>query len=235
MTEKAPSLPVAILAGGLATRLRPVTERIPKALVEVAGRPFLEHQIDLLKRNGITRLVLCVGYLGGMIRELYGDGSRLGVEILYSEDGDRLLGTGGALRKALPLLADSFFVLYGDSYLPISYQPVAQAFMDSGKEGLMTVYQNEGQWDTSNVVYADKRIVMYDKHARDPRMRHIDYGLSVLSARAVRRLPEDEPADLANLLTELVAKSELAGYEVKQRFYEIGSHAGLAELNALLS
>jgi NDP-sugar pyrophosphorylase family protein len=235
MTETPPSFPVAILAGGLATRLKPVTERIPKALVEVAGRPFLEHQVELLKRNGITKLVLCVGHLGHMIREMYGDGSSLNVEILYSEDGERLLGTGGALRKALPLLGESFFVLYGDSYLPISYQPVAQAFIDSGKEGLMTVYQNEGQWDTSNVVYADDHILLYDKHTRDPRMRHIDYGLSVLSARAVRRLPENEPADLANLLIELVAKNELAGYEVTQRFYEIGSHAGLAELNALLS
>jgi NDP-sugar pyrophosphorylase family protein len=140
-----------ILAGGLATRLRPLTERIPKALVEVVGRPFLEHQIELLKRNEITDIILCVGYLGEMIEQRYGNGDALGVRIRYSFDGARLLGTGGAIKKALPLLPDSFFVLYGDSYLPVDYQAVAAAFWKAGRPALMTVYANCDAWDTSNV------------------------------------------------------------------------------------
>src|SRR2546422_468844 len=155
--------PVAILAGGLATRLRPITEKIPKSLVPVAGRPFLAHQIELLRDQGLRHLVLCVSYLGEMIRREFGDGSKWGVRIEYSFDGDQLLGTGGALRQALPLLGEKFFVLYGDSYLPVQLQPIADFFERSGKQGLMTVYENRGLYDTSNVVFADGEIKVYDK------------------------------------------------------------------------
>src|SRR5580704_139718 len=134
-----PSLPVVILAGGLATRLRPLTEKIPKSLVEVAGRPFLEHQIALLRKNGITNIFLCVGYLGEMIEQRFGDGEQLGVQIAYSYDGEKLLGTGGAIKKLLPRLPEDFFVLYGDSFLPIDYQAVATHFRASAKAALMTV------------------------------------------------------------------------------------------------
>src|SRR3954462_14370954 len=139
--------PVAILAGGLATRLRPVTEKIPKALIQVAGQPFLAHQLRLLKSAGIRKTVLCVGYHGEMIENEFGDGSSFGIEISYSFDGPELLGTGGALRKALPRLAKKFFVLYGDSYLPIDYAEPARTFLASGKLGLMTVFRNDGQRD----------------------------------------------------------------------------------------
>jgi NDP-sugar pyrophosphorylase family protein len=233
--NEADSLPVAILAGGLATRLRPITNRIPKALVEVAGRPFLQHQIELLRANGITRIVLCAGHLGEMIRDAFGDGSSHGVRIEYSFDGDKLRGTGGALRKALPLLGEQFFVLYGDSYLPIDFREVGAAFRASGKEGLMTVFKNDGRWDRSNVWFENNRIVLYDKKTQRPEMRYIDYGLSVLSASVIARLPEDEVTDLADVLRELVARGELAGHEVHKRFYEIGSHEGLAELERLLA
>ncbi|PTY01340.1 nucleotidyl transferase [Verrucomicrobia bacterium LW23] len=225
---------VAILAGGLATRLRPITEKIPKALVDVAGRPFLAHQIELLRAQGVTRLVLCVGYLGGMIRDQFGDGSAHGVELLYSEDGPTLLGTGGALRKALPLLGDAFFVLYGDSYLPIDYQAVAAAYTAAAQPGLMTVYHNQGRWDTSNVWFEGGTLRVYDKKNRTPQMRHIDYGLSILHRDTLARRPADIPFDLAEVLTDLSHQGRLAGYEVHQRFYEVGSHSGLAELNALL-
>ena len=181
-------LPVAILAGGLATRLRPLTETIPKSLVEVNGEPFLWHQLRLLRENGIDRVVLCVSHLGEQVRDSVGDGRKFGVHIDYSFDGPTLLGTAGALQRAQPLLGESFFVLYGDSYLPIDWRSVEAAFRASGKAGLMTVYRNESQWDTSNVEFVDGRIVAYNKKLRNPRMRHIDYGLGVLHAAALARV-----------------------------------------------
>ncbi len=227
--------PLAILAGGLATRLRPITETIPKSLVAVAGRPFIEHQLEQLQREGIRHVVLCVGYLGEMVRDVVGDGSRFGLRVDYSFDGPTLLGTGGALRQALPLLGDTFFVLYGDSYLPIPFAPVAETFLKSGKQGLMTVYRNEGSHDTSNVVFADGRIRIYDKKATLPEMRHIDYGLELLKPAAFEPFAGREAFDLAELLQDLLRRDQLAGHEVATRFYEIGSHTGLNELDALLA
>ena len=175
-------LPVAILAGGLATRLRPITEKVPKLLVEVAGEPFFSHQLHLLKKNGLTKIVLCVGYLGEKIVEHYGDGSKWGMHIEYSFDGERLLGTGGALVRALPRLGSAFYVLYGDSYLPIDYQAVGRAFLDSSQPGLMTVYENHGAYDASNVWFEAGSIRLYSKQEKLPQMHHIDYGLGVFRA-----------------------------------------------------
>jgi N-acetyl-alpha-D-muramate 1-phosphate uridylyltransferase len=225
--------PVAILAGGLATRLRPITEKIPKSLLPVADRPFLAHQLELLRCNGIERVVLCVGHLGEMIEEEFGDGAHFGVHLDYSFDGARLLGTGGAVRKALPLLGSKFFVLYGDSYLPIDYRAVADAFLTCGQPALMTVHANDGKWDTSNVWFAEGHIRRYDKRHPVPEMRHIDYGLSLFDAAVFQPLPLDQPVDLADVLRDLVAQNNLMGYEVRERFYEIGSPDGLKELDAL--
>ncbi len=226
--------PVAILAGGLATRLRPITEKIPKVLVPVAGRPFLAHQLDLLRREGVTRAVLCLGHLGERVERDFGDGSAYGVHLEYSFDGPVLLGTGGALKRALPKLGDTFFVLYGDSYLPIPFAPIAEFFTRSGKLGLMTVYRNEGKYDTSNVVFADGEIQVYDKKSRRPDMHYIDYGLSLFRREALNGWPDDKPFDLADVMQRLVAEKQLAGFDTRERFYEIGSHAGLEELNQLL-
>jgi NDP-sugar pyrophosphorylase family protein len=228
-------LPVAILAGGLATRLRPLTETIPKSLVEVNGEPFLWHQLRLLRENGIDRVVLCVSHLGEQVRDSVGDGRKFGVHIDYSFDGPTLLGTAGALQRAQPLLGESFFVLYGDSYLPIDWRSVEAAFRASGKAGLMTVYRNESQWDTSNVEFVDGRIVAYNKKLRNPRMRHIDYGLGVLHAAALARVPDGKSWDLATLYQELVDARELAAFEASNRFYEIGSIGGIEELCAYLT
>lgn len=227
--------PVAILAGGLATRLRPMTEKIPKALVEVAGQPFLVHQLRLLREAGIRKVVLCVGHRGEMIEREFQDGTQLGVALSYSHDGPELLGTGGALKKALPLLGKNFLVLYGDSYLAIDYAEPARAFLASGKLGLMTVFRNEGRWDTSNVSFADGIIRSYDKKQQTPEMRYIDYGLGVLSAEALSSWPDNKALDLADVYRDLIARNELAGHEVTQRFYEIGSPEGLTELDAMLS
>ena len=225
-------IPVAILAGGLATRLRPITEKIPKSLVPVAGKPFLAHQLELLYSRGIRRVVLCVGYLGEMIECDYGNAA-FGIQLDYSFDGAKLLGTGGAIKRALPKLGDEFFVLYGDSYLPIEYRPVAEFFNRSGKLGCMTVYHNEGRYDTSNVVFANGEIKVYDKKARLPEMRHIDYGLSLFKAEAFDSYSAEQPFDLAEVMGKLVREKQLAGYEVKERFYEIGSPVGLTELEKL--
>ena len=227
-------LPVAILAGGLATRLRPLTETIPKSLVEINGEPFLWHQLRRLRASGIDRVVLCVSHLGEQVRESAGDGRDFGLHIDYSFDGPILLGTAGALKHALPLLGESFFVLYGDSYLPIDLGEVEAAFRASAKAGLMTVYPNHGQWDSSNVEFVDGQIVTYNKKVRTERMRHIDYGLGVLRAAAMSRVPEGTSWDLATLYRELLDAGELAAFEAPHRFYEIGSFSGIEELSAYL-
>jgi NDP-sugar pyrophosphorylase family protein len=226
-------IPVAILAGGLATRLRPITEKIPKSLVPVAGKPFLAHQLKLLHARGMRRAVLCIGYLGEMIQRDFG-GEAFGVKLDYSFDGPKLLGTGGAIKRALPLLGEEFFVLYGDSYLPVDYAPIAEFFQRSGKLGLMTVYRNEGKYDTSNVVFRDGEIIIYDKKIRSPEMRHIDYGLSLFKSSVFNSYSADQIFDLAEVMGKLVREKQLAGYEVPERFYEMGSPAGLAELETLL-
>jgi NDP-sugar pyrophosphorylase family protein len=229
------NLPVAILAGGLATRLGEVAIQRPKALVEVAGRPFAEHQIELLRRNGVTRIVFLVGHLGEMVQEALGDGERWGVTLRYVFDGPRALGTGGAVRNALPLLGSSFLVLYGDSYLECDYRGVARAFAGSGAEGLMTVCRNDNRWDRSNVHVENGRILAYDKRTQTPGMRHIDYGLGVFAAGAFDRFAPGAAFDLAELYQRLLAAQALAAYEVPGRFYEIGSPAGLAETRAHLA
>ncbi len=234
MISPVSDLPVAILAGGLATRLRPITEKVPKLLVEVAGEPFFSHQLRLLKKSGLTRIVLCVGYLGEKIVEQYGDGSAWGVHLDYSFDGEKLLGTGGALIRALPKLGESFFVLYGDSYLPVDYRAVGEHFLSSGRRGLMTVFENHERYDASNVWFEHGLIRVYDKKNKLPQMKHIDYGLGVFRASAFDGWPREEPVDLAAVQTQLCQRGDLAGYEVMHRFYEIGSHAGLQELDQLL-
>ena len=228
-------LPIAILAGGLATRLRPITETIPKALIEIAGEPFLGHQLRLLRAGGIREVVLCVGYLGEQVRDYAGDGSAFGLHVEYSFDGPQLLGTAGAIKRAVPLLGDAFLVVYGDSYLPCDYDAVARAFANSGKLGLMTVFRNHGQWDTSNVEFSQGRILAYDKANRTPRMQYIDYGLGAFRREAFDAVPDDRPHDLAAVYQSLLREDQLSAWESPERFYEIGSQDGIRELTEFLS
>ena len=228
-------LPVAILAGGMATRLHPVTHTLPKALIEIDGEPFLGRQLSLLRSKGIERVILCVGHLGDQIRAYAGDGRQFGLQLEYSHDGPRLRGTAGALRAAAPLLGDAFFVLYGDSYLTCDYGAVQDHFLRSGRQGLMTVFRNDQRWDSSNVEFEAPEILAYDKETRSPAMRHIDYGLSAFRRSVLDLIPEDGPFDLAALYRELLRRRELAAYEVADRFYEIGSVEGIRELEAFLS
>jgi N-acetyl-alpha-D-muramate 1-phosphate uridylyltransferase len=225
-------LPVAILAGGLATRLRPLTESIPKSLIPLHGEPFVAHQLRLLQRSGIHHVVLCVGYLGQMIEKVIGKGTDFGLKVEYSYDGSQLLGTAGAVRAALPMLGSCFFVMYGDSYLACDYRAVKQEFGRSDNLGLMTIFHNDGQWDSSNVEFANGRVLAYSKKHRTPRMHYIDYGLGVFRAEA---FSATRSTDLADVYAELLAGGQLTAFEVNQRFYEIGSPAGLTETASFLS
>ena len=227
---------VALLAGGLATRLRPITEQIPKALVDIAGRPFIDYQVALFRRHGIRRLVLCLGYLGGQVEEHLGDGAALGMELRYSHDGDRLLGTGGALRRAMDLLGEVFWVCYGDSYMDIDYRAILDCFSrQESALGLMTVLHNANRWERSNVVFRDGRLIRYCKRTADPDMTYVDYGVALLRREALQRIPPDCPYDLAQLYESMVAEETMMGYEVTNRFYEIGTPATLDEARQHLS
>jgi len=230
------SLPLAILAGGKATRLYPLTETIPKSLVDVAGKPFICHQVELLRRNRITHIVICLGFLGEKVEAALGDGTKFGLRIDYVHDGPTLLGTGGALKRALPAVAgDAFFVLYGDSFLDIDYARVEKEFQASGKTGLMTVFRNSGQFDRSNVLFENGQIVRYDKKNPTADMLYIDYGLGAFQKSAFDDVPEGKYVDLAEIYQDLISQGELAGFEVRQRFYEIGSPEGLAETRNYLT
>ena len=228
------SLPVAILAGGLAARLRPVTDTIPKALVEVAGRPFAVHQIELLRAQAIREVVWLVGYRADQIEAALGDGGRWGMRFTYVHDGPVLLGTGGAIRRALPQLGSAFFVMYGDAYLECDFADVERAFTACGQSALMTVYRNDGKFDSSNVEFANGRIIRYDKQSRTPAMRYIDWGLGVFKATSFDGYPPEQPLDLATVYQDLLARGQLAGYEVARRFYEIGSPSGISDTDAFL-
>jgi NDP-sugar pyrophosphorylase family protein len=232
----APLYPVVILAGGMATRLGDVTKATPKSLVDVNGEPFVLHQLRLLKGRGISQVLLCIGYLGEQIMERVGNGWNLGLTVQYSFDGPRLLGTGGAIKKALPKLdVPVFFLLYGDAYLECDYAAVQAAFESSGKLGLMTVFRNEGRWDASNIEFADGRILAYDKKNLTPTMKYIDYGLGMFRKEAFEAVPPDEPYDLATLQQKLLREDQMAAYQVSERFYEIGSPTGLEETRRYLA
>jgi len=226
--------PVILLAGGEATRLRPVTEKIPKSLVDVAGKPFIEHQLRLLAANGVSRVIICAGYLGAQLRDFVGDGRRYGLSAEFVFDGDKPLGTGGAVKKAAPLAGDIFFVMYGDSYLTEPFAPVENYFRSGGKPALMTVYENRGKFDTGNMVLKDGTIVRYDKKTATPDMHWIDYGLCMFRKEVLKLSEPGERFDLSQLLGGLVLRGEVLGWQVKERFYEIGSFKGLEETREYL-
>jgi NDP-sugar pyrophosphorylase family protein len=230
---------LALLAGGMARRLGKLAERVPKSLVEVGGEPFIAHQLRLVAAQGVTDVVICCGHLGRMIEDFVGNGARFGCRVRYSHDGREPLGTGGAIAHALPLLGRRFWVMYGDSYLTQGFAPVLRAFEASGKKALMTVFHNDDRWGASNVEFADGKILRYAKYGvhAEPvlrRMRHIDYGLSLYSADAFCGWRVLGAFDLALLQANLITRGEMAGYEMRERFYEIGSVEGLRETDALL-
>ena len=235
------ALQCVILAGGLGTRLRPMTNLLPKALVPVLGTPFADWQLRHLAAQGVERVVYSIGYLGDMLRQYVADGARYGLAVTWVDEGSQLRGTGGAVRLALDYgaLDEAFFVMYGDSYLLADLRLVEQAWRSSGLPALMTVIRNENRWDRSNAIYEDRRVTLYDKSRPlqlRAQMRWIDYGLSVLTREVVAKgFSYEAGGDLADLMRQVSLNGQLAGLEVVERFYEVGSPQGLLDLEEYLS
>jgi N-acetyl-alpha-D-muramate 1-phosphate uridylyltransferase len=225
---------IVILSGGKATRLYPVTKKMPKAMLELAGRPFIAHQLEMLKYNGFKRVIICAGYYGAVLENYIRATNQYGLTIDFSFDGAKLLGTAGAIKKALPMLEKSFAVIYGDSYLTEDIWPISNFFLQSNKKSLMTVFKNNNKWDTSNIIYADNKIIKYDKKNITQEMQYIDYGLLFFKVEAFSKILENQYYDLADLCVDLINEEQMAGYEAKKRFYEIGSFNGLEETRKYL-
>jgi NDP-sugar pyrophosphorylase family protein len=221
---------VAILAGGFAKRLHPITQSIPKSLVQVDGKAFIIHQLEYLRSQGVKRVVICVNHLGKMIQNLVGNGDDFFIKVSYSFDGAVPLGTGGAIVKALPLLEDNFFILYGDSFLPINYSNVEIFYKTIQQKALITVFKNDNKFDKSNVMFLDNQSIKYNKFHPVAEMNYIDYGLAVVSSSIFKNYTIDKNLDLANVYQHLSETNKLAGMKVHERFYEIGSLSGLEEI-----
>lgn len=232
MSSKFPA--TIILAGGIATRLGAVSEQTPKAMMPIGGKPFIDYQLRLLAEQDVNEVVLSVAHLGKKIEDFVGDGSRYGISVKYVYDGPKRLGTGGAIKAALNAVPDCFGILYGDTYLDIDYRPIYESFLKSGKKGLMTVLQNENSWDKSNVLFEDGEIKIYDKHHPTAQMRHIDYGLSIMSKSCFDDYLDDQAFDLSEVFERTIKRGEMAGFEVHKRFYEIGTPESLLETEQYL-
>ena len=233
MNGRIKDMQVVVLMGGLGTRLQGITEGKPKSMIEVRGLPFFQYQMNILKWNGFSHFIFCVGYGGSTIENYFSDGMKSGMNIRYSYDGERLLGTGGALRQAYAMLEEDFIVIYGDSFMDVDYQEITYRYFrekeTQGALGLMTILQNHDRYDKSNVVMQDHHQVYYNKIDRTSDMKFVDYGILVLNKRLIGRIPPQETCDIARILTDISAEGFLCGHEVKRRFYEIGSPASLAE------
>ncbi len=222
--------PLMVLAGGRATRLFPKTKNKPKILLSIAGQPFIDHLLELYAEQGLKKIILCVGNFSEQIQAYIKDGTRYGIEVLYSDDGPTLRGTGGAIQEAAKNVDGPFFVTYGDSYLNTNYREIWNHFRNHEAPALMTVFRNEDHWDLSNVEFADDEIIAYSKSNRTERMKHIDYGLSILTPEALKDFQYKRNFDLSEVFQTLLKQKILLGFEVRQRFYEAGSEAGIRAL-----
>jgi N-acetyl-alpha-D-muramate 1-phosphate uridylyltransferase len=229
------NLQVVILAGGKGTRLFPLTQTMPKNMIEIRGKPFLSYQIELLKKNNIYDIVICVGFFAKQIVNYYGDGKNFGVNIRYVfEKPDNLLGTAGALKNAEQYLKDEFFVMYGDSYLPVDFRAIFKEFVRWGKLGLMTVYKNANKFDKSNTSIANGLVTRYERLRKKSDLEYIDYGLLVLKKEVLKNIPSKKFVDLDFIINHLIKEKELVANEVTQRFYEIGSFSGIKDFEKYL-
>jgi len=220
---------IVVLCGGKATRLYPLTKKIPKSMIKFERKPFLEHQLDLFKKNRIFDIVLCVGYKAEQIKKYFGNGKNFGVEIKYSSDKKKLLSTGGALKKAENLLEDSFLVMWGDSYLPFNFQKAIKFFKKFDKFGAMTVFKNLNKYEPSNVEVEKNLVKSYSKKRKTKKMKYIDYGVSIFKKEALKFIPKNKVYDLTKLQQTLIKKKQLLAYPAEKRFYQIGSPDGLEE------
>ncbi len=223
-------LPIVILAGGFGTRIASIANGLPKALMPIRGEPFISHQLKLLKSAGFSEVILSLGYQSQALVDFVKEGTAFGLTVRYVFDGDKLRGTGGAITQALPKLPEHFFVMYGDSYLSCDYAAIQKKYGESHCEGLMTVFYNQDQWDTSNVEYEDGRIIAYSKKNKTFKMHYIDYGLSIFSKKAFLPFVQRKIFDLSEVQEYLASINQLTAFEVKTRFYEIGSIGGIQQL-----
>jgi NDP-sugar pyrophosphorylase family protein len=225
-----------VLAGGLATRMRPRTLTVPKSMLPVAGRPFVDWQLERLAAAGFTEVVMCIAHLGEQIEEHVGKGEQFGLRVAWSSDGGKLLGTAGAIRRASALLAPTFLVTYGDSYLPFDYAAPVRILQENDDcDGVMSVYKNDGKWDASNVVTDGAWVLRYEKGSKDPAFNHIDYGAIALRRSILAALPDGETCGLDAVGRDLARQSRLRACVARERFFEIGSPEGLGDLERHLS
>jgi MurNAc alpha-1-phosphate uridylyltransferase len=222
-------LPIVILCGGLSTRLQPLTENIPKSMIDVIGKPFIDHQLSLLKENGVKEVILCIGRFGNQIQNYVNDGKQWGISVQYSQDGNKLLGTGGALKKALPILPDEFIVMNGDSYLDINYNNVLQKYISMGNPLLMTVFPVIDMYTYKNVYIKNKTIILYDKSGAHPKLNYIDYGLTFMKKRLLQDLKTGSIFDFSVIYSKAISQHIASYYESPKIFHEMGSHKGLKE------
>jgi NDP-sugar pyrophosphorylase family protein len=227
-------LPVVILAGGLATRLQSLKKKLPKALIKISGKPFIYHQLTYLRKEGIKKVIICIGYLGDRIKNYVGNGKKFDIEVLYSKDWPHLLGTGGAIKNALPLITDKFFILYGDTFLPINYKDIVKFHLKNKSKSVITIIKNKGMWDKSNINFKNNKIIEYNKFNNGLEMEYIDYGLSLLSKDIFNKYPPKKSFDLSVIFRQLIIQKKLLGFEVYKRFYEIGSIKGLRQTKKFL-
>ena len=219
---------IVILCGGLATRLGDLGKDTPKSMIQIKGKPFLEYQIENVKKHLITDIVLCVGHLSEQIEDYFGNGENLGVNIRYSYDKDKPLGPIGALKNAESLLQDTFFIMYGDSYVFVDFDKVYSYFKKQNKIALMVVYQNFDKFDSSNIIINNEKVVKYDGE-KTKETTYIDYGVSLFRKKILQDVPQDVFYSTNDLFSKLVKQKELLAYEVKKRFYHIGTPEALKE------
>ena len=218
--------PVVILSGGLGTRIKSKTKNHPKALLDIEGKPFIVRQLEYLSSQNIKKVIICAGYLGDQIQKVIGNGDLYNINVEYSFDGEVLLGTGGCIKKALNKVDENFFILYGDSYLPISFKRVQEFFLKKNTSALMTIYKNESKFDKSNVYFKNKTII-YNKDNPTAEMKYIDYGLNLVNKKIFKKFMNNDIFDLSEVFTFLSENSMLDVMEVYDRFYEVGSEEGL--------
>jgi NDP-sugar pyrophosphorylase family protein len=220
---------IAIIAGGLGTRLGPITKNTPKSMIMISGKPFIEHQMQLLKKAGIDNIVLCLGHQSELIQDYCGDGSKFGLNIKYSCESNPL-DTAGALKLASHLLEDYFFTLYGDSYILVDFYEMLTRLLSKNKLALMSVYKNSNQFDRSNTIIENDVVTYYNKEKSEG-CNYIDYGVNLFNKDVLRFVPENTSYSLGTLFAKLIEQKELLAYQVEKRFYEIGSFYGLKEFS----
>jgi NDP-sugar pyrophosphorylase family protein len=219
---------IVIIAGGLGSRLGKLTQKVPKALIKIDKKPFIYYQLNQLSKQGFKKVVICVGYLGDKIKKYVGSGKKFNLNIKYSHENKKLLGTAGCIRKAIPLLEDNFFVTYGDTYLPVNFKNIQKSFEKQNAKALITVYKNYNKLASSNVCFKGKNI-FYQKNSKSKKMNFIEYGVSIFSKEIFIESKFKNLSDLSDMLSFLSKIKKLKHHVVKKRFYEIGSNAGLKE------